>query len=271
MPTVDATSNMVIVLSLIAPLFSVLTEAEYGDLSKIAEQPEVPSAVAALVDGEGGATVRSAAEGAAHAGGTAAASYGEPWDGAAGSPFANAVALPSWEVRSTLQNEVLLPGMPLAALPVESLYKPWSSAPGNAFGAQRGLYLGDAARHLQSVYATLQIEVPARFAATPDHLALTLDLLALFLQNGNAQAAADVARDHLDWLDDYDAALFRSADGAARSERLDGARRAALAGGIAHLRALVALAGRAARAAQPALSAQAAPGEMQPTASAATG
>lgn len=145
-----------------------------------------------------------------------------------------------------LQNEVLLPGMPLAALPVESLYKPWSSAPGNAFGAQRGLYLGDAARHLQSVYATLQIEVPAHFAATPDHLALTLDLLALFLQNGNAQAASDVARDHLDWLDDYDAALCRSADGAARSERLDNARRAALAEGIAHLRALVALAGRAA-------------------------
>ena len=160
--------------------------------------------------------------------------------------FPHPFALPSWEVRSTLQNEVLLPGMPLAALPVESLYKPWSSAPGNAFGAQRGLYLGDAARHLQSVYATLQIEVPAHFAATPDHLALTLDLLALFLQNGNAQAAADVARDHLDWLDDYDAVLCRSADGAARSERLDNVRRAALAEGIAHLRALVALAGRAA-------------------------
>ena len=61
-----------------------------------------------------------------------------------------------------------------------------------------------------------------------------------------SQAASDVARDHLDWLDDYDAALCRSADGAARSERLDNARRAALAEGIAHLRALVALAGRAA-------------------------
>ena len=224
----DATSNVVTVLSLIAPLFSVLTEAEYGDVSKIAMQPEMRDAATAEDD--------------------AASPFPDEAfpGGAGGALFPHPFALPSWEVRSTLQNEVLLPGMPLAALPVESLYKPWSSAPGNAFGAQRGLYLGDAARHLQSVYATLQIEVPAHFAATPDHLALTLDLLALFLQNGNAQAASDVARDHLDWLDDYDAALCRSADGAARSERLDNARRAALAEGIAHLRALVALAGRAA-------------------------
>ena len=237
----DATSNVVTVLSLIAPLFSVLTEAEYGDVSKIAMQPEMRDAATMLLDGAGRKAVCAAEDDAA-----------SPFPdeafpgGAGGALFPHPFALPSWEVRSTLQNEVLLPGMPLAALPVESLYKPWSSAPGNAFGAQRGLYLGDAARHLHSVYATLQIEVPAHFAATPDHLALTLDLLALFLQNGNAQAASDVARDHLDWLDDYDAALCRSADGAARSERLDNARRAALAEGIAHLRALVALAGRAA-------------------------
>ncbi|MCB6567125.1 hypothetical protein LI169_18930, partial [Desulfovibrio desulfuricans] len=43
-PAVDATSNVVTVLSLIAPLFSVLTEAEYGDVSKIAMQPEVRDA-----------------------------------------------------------------------------------------------------------------------------------------------------------------------------------------------------------------------------------
>ena len=240
MPAVDATSNVVTALSLIAPLFSVLTEAEYGDVSKIAMQPEMRVAIAALAEEEARTAPRTGEVGPACTGSDAASFNG----GAAGGLSAYAVALPSWEVRSTLQNEVLLPGMPLAALPVESLYKPWSSAPGNAFGAQRGLYLGDAARHLQSVYATLQIEVPARFAATPDHLS---------------------------WLDDYDAALACSAEEAARSERLDGARRAALAEGIVHLRALVALAGRAARAAQPGLSAQAAPGEMQPAACAATG
>ena len=37
--------------------------------------------------------------------------------------------------RRMVEREVLTPGMPLAAMPVESLYKPWSSAPGNAFGA----------------------------------------------------------------------------------------------------------------------------------------
>ena len=49
----DATSNVVTVLSLIAPLFSVLTEAEYGDVSKIAMQPEMRDAATMLLDGAG--------------------------------------------------------------------------------------------------------------------------------------------------------------------------------------------------------------------------
>ena len=57
--------------------------------------------------------------------------------------------------RSSFQNELLVPGMPLAAMPVESLYKAWSTQQGNAFGATRGLYLGDPARHLSQVYREL--------------------------------------------------------------------------------------------------------------------
>lgn len=150
-----------------------------------------------------------------------------------------------------MQNYVLLPGMPLAALPVESLYKPWSAAPGNAFGAQRGLYLGDSAQHIQAVCAALELDVPERYAAMPDHLSLLLDLLALFVESGNAQAAADLAADHFDWLGDYDVALARKAADAARADGLDPARRAALEEGIAHLRALVALTAALVRAVAP--------------------
>ena len=54
--------------------------------------------------------------------------------------------------RRMVEREVLTPGMPLAAMPVESLYKPWTSLPGSQFGGARGLYLGDAARHVQALY-----------------------------------------------------------------------------------------------------------------------
>lgn len=213
----NATSNMVRALSLIAPMFSSLTEAEYDDACRNPAWRDVRGAAEPLA--------RDAVE--------------------------RALALPAWQVRSTLQNDVLLPGMPLAALPVESLYKPWSAAPGNVFGAQRGLYLGDSARHIQAVCAELELDVPERYAAMPDHLSLLLDLLALFVESGNARAAADMVVDHFDWLGDYDAALARKADKAARADALDPVRRVALAEGIAHLRALVALTDALARAVVP--------------------
>ena len=176
-----------------------------------------------------------------------AASSQEAADPAERETLGCACALPDWPQRSLLQNEVLVSGMPLAAMPVESLYKPWSSDSRNAYGSQRGLYRGEPARHMQSVYASLDIEVSERFAAMPDHLTLELELLALLLEAGNAAAAATVAFEHLDWLDDYDAALARCARDLADATRLNDACRAQLAEGIAHLRALVAVACRTAR------------------------
>lgn len=172
---------------------------------------------------------------------------------------AGGLSLPPWPARRSLQNELLVSGMPFAALPVESLYRPWSTQPGGAYGAARGCYLGDAACHVQAIYGALDVEVPARFAAAPDHLSLLLELLALFLDSGNRRAAADLAADHLGWLGDYDAALARRAREAGQAVALDDARRTALAEAIAHLRTLVALAGATVRSiAAPAQSALAA-------------
>ncbi len=145
------TSCSVSLLSLIAPLFSALSEQEYAE---VRENPAWD-------------VVR-------------AASSQEAADPAERETLGCACALPYWPQRSLLQNEVLVSGMPLAAMPVESLYKPWSSDSGNAYGAQRGLYRGEPARRMQSVYASLDIEVPARFAAMPDHLTLELGLWRCF-------------------------------------------------------------------------------------------
>ena len=149
--------------------------------------------------------------------------------------------------RLMVEREVLTPGMPLAAMPVESLYKPWTSLPGSQFGGARGMYLGDAARHAQSLYDALQLEVPERFAAMPDHLSLLCELLALYLEAGNEEAARQLSQDHFDWLDAYDAALAERAERAASAPAFDEEGRAALARGIGQVRAHVALLGELAR------------------------
>lgn len=147
----------------------------------------------------------------------------------------------AWPLRRVLQNEVLVAGMPLAALPVESLYRPWSQAPRNNYGAQRGMYLGDAAQHMQALYDALGIEVPEAFAAMPDHLTLELDLLALLLESGNEKAARELVADHFGWLGDYDKALAARSEEAERAQALDDGKKAALCKGVAQLRVLVVL------------------------------
>ena len=143
--------------------------------------------------------------------------------------------------RRLVEREVLTPAMPLAALPVESLYKPWTSAPGSQFGGARGLYLGDPARHVQALYDALEVEVPERFAAMPDHLSLLVELLSLYVEAGNTEAAQQFARDHFDWLDAYDDALAKRAEQAATAPLFDEEARAALLRGIGQMRAYVAL------------------------------
>ena len=149
--------------------------------------------------------------------------------------------------RRMVEREVLTPGMPLAAMPVESLYKPWTSLPGSQFGGARGLYLGDAARHVQALYEALKVEIPKRFAAMPDHLSLLCELLALYMEAGNKEAARLLAQDHFDWLDAYDAALDERAERAASASAFDEEERAALARGIGQVRAYVARLGELAR------------------------
>ena len=104
--------------------------------------------------------------------------------------------------RRMVEREVLTPGMPLAAMPVESLYKPWT---------------------------------------------LLCELLALYMEAGNKEAARLLAQDHFDWLDAYDAALDERAERAASASAFDEEERAALARGIGQVRAYVALLGELAR------------------------
>ena len=134
----------------------------------------------------------------------AAAFWNDPTVAAVAS--AHDVATPSgggdrgWHALGTT---VLEGGMPLAALPVESLYKPWD---GRA-GSPKGMYLGPSAAKMTALFGALDLELPQEFSAMPDHLSLLLETLSVFLDARNVPEAAEFARAHLDWLADYQVAL----------------------------------------------------------------
>lgn len=151
---------------------------------------------------------------------------------------------PAYAVIEAAQNNLLTAGMPLAALPVESLYKQWTTAKGADLGGSKGLYLGDSALHIASVYQALGIEVPQAFAAMPDHLALMLELVILLLERGNVDAARQIAVDHLDWLDSYASVLAERAQSATDIRAFSEERRRDIQEGILFYRALVSLIAR---------------------------
>ncbi|WP_417144813.1 molecular chaperone TorD family protein [Raoultibacter massiliensis] len=149
---------------------------------------------------------------------------------------------PALPVIETTQNNLLVSGMPLAALPVESLYKQWSAQKGGDLAASKGLYLGDSAQHMAALYKSLEIEVPDEFAAMPDHLSLLLEFMVLLLEQGNDEAARQLAADHFDWLDGYCELLAERARDAANVEAYAKEKRRDLEEGILFYRALALLA-----------------------------
>lgn len=100
-------------------------------------------------------------------------------------------------------NNALTAGMPLAALPVESLYRPWSELEGAQGGNRQGLYRSDSALHIEALCEHLDLTIPPEFRAMPDHLALLTELLTFLDEYAPAPDARAFARDHFAWLPAY--------------------------------------------------------------------
>lgn len=222
----DIRDKQVEVLSAIAPHFSYLDEAEY-------EQIRAEASWSELFSGEEIFGVISSAPAV-----SATAPVASP-SAVAVSSFAAPLALPSLSARIAVQNEVLTSGAIFAAMPVESLYKPWSTQDGNSFGAQRGLYLGECSHHLLALYERLALEVPPAFSAMPDHLTLELELLAMLLEVHNYEGVSQLVSDHFDWLGDYADLLTRRIQDVRESPALESHRRAHLDEGLCFLLSLV--------------------------------
>lgn len=210
-------------------------------MEKTANYLRAVAALLAPLDEDAPAAYESAREAAREA-------YGTLSDADERERFAKTLAFPGWAVRRRFEWEVLAGGGAWAALPVESLYKPWASpavgnrgAHGAECGAARHLYLGDAAQHVLALYRELQLEVPAGFSAMPDHVALLAELVALYAEAANEQAVRDLLADHFDWLGAYDAAIAARQEALAAAPGLDATRRDEVGAALAHGRRLVAL------------------------------
>ena len=117
------------------------------------------------------------------------------------------VEAPSYEEYRSFCNAVLTPGIPGSVVPVESFYRPWSDLLPTGMGASTGYYLSDHARHIEALCEQLEITVPERFAAMPDHLSVLLEILMFLQFNAPESSSRDFIEDHFDWLGEYRAAL----------------------------------------------------------------
>lgn len=151
---------------------------------------------------------------------------------------------PSFEVLESVHNNLFTGGMPLAALPIESLHQVWSGQTGSPFGCTRGLYRADCSYHVRALCELVGAQIPVEFKASPDHLSLLLELVSLFIEAGNTAGAAQIIQDHLQWLDAYADLLARRSGEALSIEAYSEEHRKGLEEGILFYRSLVILLSR---------------------------
>ncbi len=91
-------------------------------------------------------------------------------------------------------------------LPVESVYKTWTSDPASyvAFAHDKGYVYGDSAFHMRYVLSELGIE-PDTVGLYPDHLAVLLNVAGIIAEV-YPEGLVSYVSDHLDWLSDFEAA-----------------------------------------------------------------
>jgi len=113
----------------------------------------------------------------------------------------------SGDVRAQLDGEyrrLFLGPLPPYIVPVESVYKKWSTDPGCQLpiAQEKGLLLGDSAIDMMRRYQAEGIEIPEALGSMPDHAALLLEYVSQLSLGGDEQACKDFMTRHMDWLDD---------------------------------------------------------------------
>lgn len=91
------------------------------------------------------------------------------------------------------------------AIPVESLYEPWTAdeAASPAIGRRTGYLRGDAAARLSEILAGAGLSTPSWLTLEPDHIAILLEVSALLAAYAPAVEQEAFFADHFSWLDEY--------------------------------------------------------------------
>lgn len=91
------------------------------------------------------------------------------------------------------------------ALPIESVYKVWTTDPEVklAIGNGKGYLFGDSALHMLHLYEQFQLSIPEEYGNIPDHLTLLLEFLAFLIREHKDEDVYQLLIDHFDWLDDF--------------------------------------------------------------------
>ncbi|WP_066175178.1 TorD/DmsD family molecular chaperone [Bacillus marinisedimentorum] len=88
---------------------------------------------------------------------------------------------------------------------VESLYKPWTSDPhaNLPFARSKGYLFGDSALHIRYLLDQFELQLPAAYHNTPDHLCILLELAAFGTETGEDDFLPEFLKDHFDWLNEW--------------------------------------------------------------------
>lgn len=123
---------------------------------------------------------------------------------------------PTYQEKKAFAARHFVGGLPESALPVESLYQPWTAAAGSSPFSRNagGLYWGDSALYMRDLIERLGLQVPPEFSACPDHVSLELDLAAVLLRSGMKEEARLFLSERLAWLTAYRLRLLALEDDA---------------------------------------------------------
>lgn len=117
--------------------------------------------------------------------------------------------IPSYEEKDRFARRHFTGGLPVSAVPVESLYLP--PEPGAAGPA----YLRDTALYMRDTLMAMGAVVPEEFSACPDHLSLELQLASSLFAAGMTGEVRVFLAERLAWLPAYEAKLQSVSDEAA--------------------------------------------------------
>ncbi len=113
----------------------------------------------------------------------------------------------SGDVCSELGREyqrVFLGPLPPYIVPVESIYKKWTSDSSChlPLASEKGYLMGDPALDMMRRYRDEDMAIPEALLSMPDHVALELEYMAYLLKQKDEAACREYLFAHLDWLGD---------------------------------------------------------------------